>query len=112
MWLMSPRRVVDALVHGAVIPARARGAAFAPCPCRALTVSVAEMVEAMREVAGDAVAARLCYEPDPFIERIVYGWATRFETPRALAMGFKADEHFREVVEAFIEDDLGGQFVR
>jgi hypothetical protein len=65
----------------------------------------------MREVAGDAVAARLRFEPDPFIERIVYGWATRFDARRGLDMGFRADTGFREVVEAFIEDDLGGSFV-
>ena len=29
---------------------------------------------------------------------------------RALAMGFAPDENFEFVVEAFIEDDLGGRF--
>ena len=111
VWILSPRRVVDALVHAAVTGADAWGS-FRAVSLPGMTLTVAEMVEAMREVAGDAVAARLSYQPDPFIERIVYGWATRFDTPRALAMGFAADRSFRDVVEAFIEDDLGGSFKR
>jgi len=110
VWILSPRRVVDALLHAAVVPADAWGS-FRAVSLPGMTLSVADMVAAMGQVAGDAVVARLSYQPDPFIERIVYGWATRFETPRALAMGFKADRSFDAVVEAFIEDDLGGRFV-
>ena len=55
-----------------------------------------------------SVASRVSYQPDPFIEGIIHAWATRFDTPRAQAMGFKADADFRAVVEAFIEDELGG----
>jgi hypothetical protein len=51
------------------------------------------------------------FEPDPFIEKIVYGWPTRFTTERAEVMGFRADARFEDVVEAFIEDDLDGKFV-
>ena len=76
-----------------------------------MTLSVREMVAGLREVAGDRVAGRLTFERDPFIEKIVYGWATKFRPERALAMGFAADHEFRSVVEAFIEDDLGGRFV-
>ncbi len=109
MWLLSPRRVVEALVHAAVMPQSAWGA-FRAVSLPGITVSVQQMVDAMREVAGDAVAARVTFEPDPFIERIVYGWATRFDTPRAEAMGFRADASFKDVVEAFIEDELGGTY--
>jgi len=63
-------------------------------------------------VAGDHVAERLNFERDPFIERIVYGWATKFRPERALALGFAPDEDFRSVVEAFIEDDLDGSYVQ
>ena len=52
------------------------------------------------------------FEPDPFIEKIVYGWATRFTTERAEVMGFRADQRFEDVIEAFIEDDLAGTFVK
>ena len=69
------------------------------------------MVDTLRASAGERVADRVTFAPDPFIEKIVYGWATRFRPERALAMGFAPDADFRSVVEAFIEDDLGGRIV-
>ena len=80
-------------------------------PLPGMTVTVREMVAGLREVAGDRVAERLSFERDAFIETIVYGWATKFRPERALAMGFAPDEGFKSVVEAFIEDDLGGSYV-
>ncbi|MCB1743763.1 MAG: SDR family oxidoreductase [Gammaproteobacteria bacterium] len=107
MWVMSPRRVIAALVHAATLDGSAFGS-FRAVSLPGLTVSVEQMVDALRAVAGDAVASRVSYQPDPFIEGIIHAWATRFDTPRAQAMGFKADADFRAVVEAFIEDELGG----
>lgn len=76
-----------------------------------ITVTVAEMMKALREIGGESVAARVRFEPDPFIEQIVYGWPTRFSPKRCIGMGFKADNDIREIVEGFIEDYLGGEFV-
>ena len=110
VWLLSPRRVVESFLHAADLPAEAFGMSRA-LALPGMTVTVREMVAGLREVAGDRVAERLTFERDPFIETIVYGWATRFRPERALAMGFAPDGDFKSVVEAFIEDDLGGSFV-
>ena len=109
VWLLSPRRVVESFLHAAGLPAEAFGMSRA-LALPGMTVTVGEMVAGLREVAGDRVAGRLTFERDPFIETIVYGWATKFRPERALAMGFAPDADFRSVVEAFIEDDLGGRF--
>jgi nucleoside-diphosphate-sugar epimerase len=106
MWLMSPRKVVDALIHGTVMPASVFAGGFRSVSLPGLTVTIEQMVDAMRTEAGDEVADRVSFMPDPMIEQIVYGWPTRFATPRAEAMGFTADSDFRDVVKAFIEDDL------
>ncbi|MDX1432099.1 MAG: D-erythronate dehydrogenase [Gammaproteobacteria bacterium] len=111
VWLLSPRRVIEAFLHAAASPAEAWG------PSRSvalpgLTLSVRDMLAALARVAGDEVAKRVRFEPDPFIEAIVYGWATRFAPERALALGFRADESFESVIEAFIEDELGGKVTR
>ena len=106
MWLMSPRKVVEALMHGTVMPASVFGGGFRAVSLPGLTVTVQQMIDAMRAEAGAQVAERVTFKPDPVIEQIVYGWATRFSTPRAEAMGFTADTDFRDVVKAFIEDDL------
>ncbi len=110
VWLLSPRRVIESFLHAASLPAEAFGMSRA-LALPGMTVTVREMVAGLREVAGDRVADRLTFERDPFIETIVYGWATKFRPERALAMGFAPDDDFKSVVEAFIEDDLGGRFV-
>lgn len=107
-WVLSPRRVVDCFMHAEGLPAERWGTNRALC-LPGLTVSVDEMMGALRDVAGDAVAGRVRFEPDEFIEQIVYGWPTRFAPSRALELGFRADENVREIVEAFIEDELDGQ---
>ena len=110
VWLLSPRRVIESFLHAARLPAEAFGMSRA-LVLPGMTVTVGEMVAGLRETAGARVADRLTFERDPFIEKIVYGWATKFRPERALAMGFAPDACFKSVVEAFIEDDLGGRFV-
>lgn len=110
VWLLSPRRVVACLLHAADLEADAWGSSRSVA-LPGMTVTVEEMMKALARVAGDNVAARVRFEPDPFIEKIVYGWPTRFTTARGQAMGFRADERFEDVIEAFIEDDLGGKYV-
>lgn len=111
MYLLSPRRVIDALVHASTLPSEALGMA------RSLTLpgktfTVAEMVEALRRVAGESVVARIRWEPDPLIRRIVAGWPQHFEAKRALGLGFTADSSLEEIVRQHIDDELGGRFVR
>ena len=110
VWLLSPRRVIESFLHAASLPPDTFGMSRA-LALPGMTVTVREMVAGLREVAGERVAERLTFERDPFIEKIVYGWATKFRPERALGMGFAPDEDFRSVVEAFIEDDLEGRFV-
>ena len=110
VWLLSPRQVVACFLHASDLAPEAWGASRSVA-LPGMTVTVEQMLEALSKVAGENVAARVRFEPDPFIEKIVYGWPTRFTTERAEVMGFRADERFEDVIEAFIEDDLGGSFV-
>ena len=107
-WHASPRAAVEFLRHAATLDTDTVG------PRRALTmpglaVTVAEQIAALRKVAGDAVAARIKREPDPFVEKIVAGWPRRFDARRALALGFKPDASFEEIVRIHVEDELGGR---
>ena len=108
VWLLSPRRVIESFLHAASLPAHAFGMSRA-LALPGMTVTVGEMVAALRESAGARVAGRLTFERDPFIETIVGGWATKFRPERALAMGFAPDTDFKSIVDAFIEDDLHGR---
>lgn len=109
VWLLSPRQVVTSFLHAADLAPDDWGASRSVA-LPGMTVTVEEMLAALSKVAGESVAARVRFKPDPFIEKIVYGWPTRFTTERAEVMGFRADQRFEDVIEAFIEDDLGGKF--
>lgn len=105
-WHASPRAAVGYMVHAATIDTANVG------PRRAITmpglaVTVGEQISALRKVAGDKVVARIRREPDPFIEQIVAGWPRRFDAKRALALGFKPDASFEEIIRIHIADELG-----
>lgn len=109
MYVLSPRKVVDAVLKAAAMPAEAWGPArMLALP--GLTVTVREMLAALAAVAGERVAARVAFEPDPFIQEIVNGWATHFDPARGRALGFETDTDFEEIVRIFIEDELGGSY--
>jgi nucleoside-diphosphate-sugar epimerase len=103
VWLLSPRRVVDALIHAHDLPASAWGMNRA-LNLPGITVNVAEMIEAMRKIAPRA-PERISFRIDPRVERIVMGWPVRFDTPRALSMGFKADPGIEAVIRDYIADE-------
>ena len=73
--------------------------------------TVGEQIAALRRVAGDKVAARIRREPDALIERIVAGWPQRFDPKRSLALGFRAETSFDEIIKVHIEEDRDGTFV-
>jgi nucleoside-diphosphate-sugar epimerase len=110
MYVLSPRRVVDALVHAMELPSEALGMTRSlTLPGR--TYTVAEMVDALGRVAGPEVVRRIRWEPDPMIRQIVAGWPQRFHTPRAERLGFAADASLEEIVRQHIDDELDGRFV-
>lgn len=105
MWIMSPRQGVESLIHAAQLPPADLGS-YRAVALPGLTVSMAEMVEALGQVAGPSAAQRVTFQPDPIIERIVTTWPARFDTSRALAMGFRPDGGIREIVQSFVDDDM------
>ena len=105
MWILSPRRVVDAFQRAADLPAESLGVSRS-ITLPGLSASVEEMIEALRQVAGEEPARRIRFEPDPLIQTIVAGWPGWFDPARGLALGFEADPDVATIIRAFIEDDL------
>jgi D-erythronate 2-dehydrogenase len=107
MYILSPRRVVEALIHAFELPAHAFGMTrMLTLP--GITASIGGMVDALAEVAGERVIRRITWQPDPVIQKIVAGWPARFDARRARSLGFQADADMAEIVRAHIEDELGG----
>jgi nucleoside-diphosphate-sugar epimerase len=107
-WHASPRAAVGFLLHAAAIDGERLGSRR-NLSMPGLAVTVGQQIEALRKVAGENVVKRIRRERDPFIEGIVAGWPRNFETRRALALGFKADQSFEEIIRFHIEDELGGR---
>jgi nucleoside-diphosphate-sugar epimerase len=108
MAIVSPRRLIEAVERAHDAPAEAYGGnRILQLP--AISPSVGEMVEALRRAGGEAAVARIRWEPDPAIARIVAGWAPVVDGSRAERMGIRADRDMDEIVTAFIEDDLPAQ---
>jgi len=107
-WHASPRAAVGFLVHAAGLDAAKLG------PRVNLTMpgvccTVAEQIAALRRIAGEKVASRIRREPDPLVARIVAGWPSRFDPRRALALGFRGEASFDEIIRVHIEEELGGK---
>jgi len=104
VWLLSPGKVVEAFIHAWELPPETWGTQrWLNLP--GITASVAQMVEAMRKVAGDAAAKRVVYKADARIQAIVKTWPVNFRTPRALKMGFKPDADVESVIRDYIADE-------
>ena len=103
-WAASPASAVGFLIHAATLdtaPLGARRSLTMP----GLSITVGEMLETLREVAGDEAVALVKRVPDEKIKAIVAGWPRDFEPKRALALGFTADPDFASIIRAHIANE-------
>lgn len=104
-WLASPRSAVGFLTHAAGLDtARLQGRRALNLP--GVSATVAEQIEALRDIAGDKAVALIRREPDAAILAIVSGWPRNFAPERALALGFRADPDFHAIIQTYIDEDL------
>ena len=103
-WVASPAAAVGFLIHAATMDTDGLGARRA-LSMPGLSITIAEMIAALREVAGEATADLIRREPDRTIETIVAGWPRDFDARRAIAEGFVADPDFASIIRAHIADE-------
>jgi len=104
VWLLSPRRVVEAFIHALELPSPAWGVnRVVNLP--GITATLEEMLGALSKVAGAKVAQRVAWKPDARIQAIVKTWPVSFRTPRALQMGFHADADVETIIRNYIADE-------
>lgn len=104
LWLMSPRQVIENLLHAHDLPAerfRARRVINLP----GLSIPVADMIAALERVAGPRVTARIRMQRDPTVEQIVNSWPGDFSAEYAKSLGFVADKDFTDIIRAYVEDE-------
>jgi D-erythronate 2-dehydrogenase len=104
LWLLSPRKAIESLIAGLEIDSAALGNQRV-LNLPGISVSVDEMVAALREVAGDETAKRIVWEPDARVEKIVGSWPGQWDTSRAERLGLTGERSFADVIRGYIADE-------
>ena len=104
LWVCSPRRAVEWLMHAAVMDTSGMGLDRSLNP-PGMRATVRQMLEALERVRPGA--SRLVRRaPDAAVASIVGGWPAAFAPARALGLGFTPHEDLEAVLHAFIAEDL------
>ncbi len=101
--IASPNNTIDGIIKVFEVTSEQFGGRMA-LNMPALCVSVEEMLGALQKVCGAQVRARVTYQADTLVEKIVLGWPTAWENKRALSMGLQADESFEAIIRQFLAD--------
>lgn len=104
VWVCSPRRAVDWLLHAAVMDTSRMGLDRSIDP-PGVSTTVAHLLQALDAVAPGA-SAHVKRVEDKTIAAIVGTWPPAFEALHSRTLGFSAHEPILDVVQAFVEDDL------
>ncbi len=104
-WHVSPRAAVQFLIQTATLNTEKLGNRRT-LTLPGLSCTVAEQIEALRKVAGEDAVKLIRRESDETIAKIVSGWPRNFAPQRALALGFRAESSFEDIIRVHIEDEL------
>jgi nucleoside-diphosphate-sugar epimerase len=105
-WFASPRAAVGYIDHAVTLDTNTMGAQRC-MTMPGVSATVGDQIEALRAVAGDAAVALIRRVPDPAVVAIISGWPRDFDTARALSLGFRAERTFGEIIEVYLEDEMG-----
>lgn len=105
LWLSSPALVIHNIIHAATLNADSFGS------CRTInlpgiTVSVEEMLQTLKSVAGDEAYQRVEFKEDEGVNKIVSSWPGKFDVTSAQKMGFIQNTDFSEIIQEFIKNDI------
>jgi nucleoside-diphosphate-sugar epimerase len=104
VWVCSPRRAVDWLLHAAAMDTSKLGLDRSIDP-PGISTTVAHLLQALDEVSPGA-SSHVKRVEDKAIAAIVSAWPPAFEALHARTLGFSPHEPVIDVIRAFVEDDL------
>jgi nucleoside-diphosphate-sugar epimerase len=104
--LSSVRQTLAGIVRAAAVSDPAWGSRTA-MTLPGLTTTPGEMAAALDRVAGYPASELISWTEDPAIGAIVRSWPARFDTPRAHALGLRAEESFDDIVREYIAGAAG-----
>jgi nucleoside-diphosphate-sugar epimerase len=104
-WFASPRAAIEFLIHASKLNTELLGTRR-NLSMPGLSATIAEEIDSLRRVGGEKAVRLIRREPDPTIMRIVEGWPRNFDAKRSLALGFRADPSFDDIVRYHVADEL------
>ncbi|KAL4727075.1 hypothetical protein ACLX1H_005975 [Fusarium chlamydosporum] len=100
LWVCSPGTVIKNLIKIKDVPKEEFGSSRV-VNLPGITVTVQEILDAVKGVGGEEALAQIEEKNDPAIEAIVASWPARFDVSRAYGLGLDADGTVLDAVEAF-----------
>jgi len=100
--LASPQNTVKGIL-AVVNASREKFAGRTAINLPALTVTVAQMLEALEAVAGKDVRALVKMEPNAAIAKIVGGWPARFDCQRTRDFGLTGDASYEDIIRQHMQ---------
>jgi D-erythronate 2-dehydrogenase len=105
--LASPAKAIAGLRCAAAASDQAWGGRSA-VNLPALTVSVADMADALARIGGPQVSALIDWIPDPEITRMVASWPARVRADRAARLGLTPDHDFDSIIRMHLAESRSG----
>ncbi len=102
----SPKSAVGFLIKAAGMDTEVLGGRLS-LNMPGVSCTVAEQIEALREIAGQEAVDLIKPVQDPAIVAIVKNWPRTFDSARARALGFTSENSFKEIIQTYIDEDLG-----
>ena len=104
-WHASPRSAAAFLSHACTLDLTKLGSRRS-LNMPGVSCTIEEQIEALRKIAGSKVVAKIRYQPNSKIVKIVDGWPRNFDPVRATALGFKSESSFEEIINVYLDDDF------
>lgn len=108
-WHASPRAAVAFLLHAATLDL-ARLGTWRTLSMPGLSATVAEQIAALERFAGPKAVALIKRQPNAAVKAIVEGWPQDFDAAKAIALGFKGEQSFDEIIQTYIDEEFGGNW--
>ncbi len=103
LWIMAPETAVANLIHGLSLNSDELGNnRIINMP--GLTVTVAEMLDALETMSNKETASLVTLKADKNIQKIVNSWPGNFTAEKGLQLGFKADINIQEIISLHIKN--------
>jgi nucleoside-diphosphate-sugar epimerase len=101
-WYASPRAAAGFARHALTVdtsPLGHRRTMTMP----GVALSIEEIIEALRDVGGQAAVDLIDRAEDPDVHALVTRWPRAFDTARANALGFRAESSARALVDVYLD---------